>query len=112
MKKTALVSFATLTLSQPRISLAASWTLLSNPAPSILTLQDFIYWLIEIMQLVGIPALACCIIYAGFQFVTAGGDEAQVTKAKIWLTWTLVGGLIILGAKVIADMVYGTAILF
>lgn len=96
----------------PRISLGAAILKLSNPAPSIVTLQDFIYWLIEIMQLVGLPALALCIIYAGFQFVTAGGDEAQVTKAKTWLTWTLVGALIILGAKVIADMVYGTAILF
>lgn len=86
---------------------------LSNPAPGAgTTLQDFIYLLIEIMQLIGIPVLVMFIIYSGFLIVTAGGNEEQVTKGKFWVLWTLVGATIILGAKVIADFVYGTALLF
>ena len=60
------------------------------------TLQEFIALLIEIIQSVAIPALALSIIYAGFLFVTARGNEAQLTKAKTWLVWTLVGAAIIL----------------
>jgi len=40
--------------------------------------------------------------------VTAGGDEAQTTKAKGWIFWTLIGGAIILGATVIAGFIGGT----
>ena len=86
---------------------------LTNPAPGAgATMQDFIYLLIEIIQLIGIPVLTVCIIYAGFLFVTAGGSEEQVTKAKGWIFWTLVGATIILGSRVIADVVYGTASAF
>jgi|GEM_PF-3032432 len=91
----------------------SAMVLLSNPAPGAgATMQDFIYLLIQIMQLVGIPMLAIFIIYAGFLIVTAGGNEDQITKGKMWVLWTLVGATIILGAKVIADFVYGTALLF
>jgi hypothetical protein len=93
----------------------AQWApkLLHNPAPGAgATMQDFVGLLIEIVQAVGIPILAVCLIYAGFLMVTASGNEAQVTKAKLWIFWTLVGALIILGAAAIANMVYGTATLF
>lgn len=112
MKKN-LSLFLFLTLSIPGHASAWIPVLLSNPAPGAgNTLQDFIYLLIEIIQLIGFPILVCCIIYAGFLMVTASGNEQQVTKAKSWILWTLVGALIILGAKVIADFIYGTAILF
>jgi hypothetical protein len=76
------------------------------------TLQDFIGMLISILQAVLIPFLVVCIIYAGYQLVTAGDNEQQVTKAKGWIIWTLVGAAIILGAQTIADMVFGTAEIF
>lgn len=76
------------------------------------TLQDFVYLLIKIIQAVAIPVLAVCIIYAGYLLVTAGGNEQQVSKAKLWIFSTLIGAAIILGARVIADAVFGTASLF
>ncbi len=85
---------------------------LCNPVPGAgLTLADFIYLLLEIVQLVGVPVLVICIIYAGFLLVTAGGNEAQTTKAKTWIFWTLIGAAIILGAKVIAGFIGGTVTL-
>lgn len=90
-----------------------SAVLLNNPAPGAgATMQDFIYLLIEIMQLIGIPVLTVAIIYSGFLIVTAGGNEEQVTKGKKYVLWTLVGATIILGASVIADFIYGTASAF
>ncbi len=86
---------------------------LIQPAPgSGATLQDFIALLIEIMQAVGIPFLVICIIYSGYILLTAGGNEEQITRGKLWIFWTLVGAAIILSAQVIANLVYGTANLF
>ena len=83
---------------------------LENPVPGAgVTLQDFVLLLIDILTLVAVPALVLCIIYGGFLLVTAGGNETQISKAKQWVLWSLVGGAIILGAKVIAGIVFGTA---
>jgi hypothetical protein len=76
------------------------------------TLQDFVNLLIDIVQWVALPALALAIIYAGFVLVSAGGNDEQITKGKRWILWTLVGAAIILGAHVIANIVFGTAKLF
>ncbi len=93
----------------PMWALAAPWTL-GNPVPKAgLTLEDFIYLLLDILLLVALPALAIGILYGGFLLVTAAGNETEVTKAKQWILWSLVGGIIILGAKVIAGVVFGTA---
>ncbi len=73
------------------------------------TLQDFMYLLINIIQAVGIPILVVCIIYSGYLLVSAGGNEQQVTKAKSWILWTIVGAAIILGAEVVADLIFTTA---
>ena len=83
---------------------------LSNPAPGAGSdINDFIMLLLAIMQWVAAPVLVVSIIYAGFILVTAGGNEAEIAKGKTWITWTLVGALIVLGAKVIASAVIATA---
>lgn len=94
------------------VSAQAPGTLV-NPTPGGgATLQDFINLLIQIIQLVGIPMLAMAIIYAGFLLMTAGDNEQQRTKGKMWVVWVLVGATIVLGARVISDMIYGTASAF
>ena len=86
---------------------------LSNPTPGGgATLKDFIYLLIEIIQMVGVPALVIAIIYAGFLLMTAGDNEQQRTRGKMWVVWVLVGAAIVLGAQVLADVAYGTASAF
>ncbi len=91
-------------------SLFAQDVKLKPPATKLgTTLPDFIYLLLDIVQMIGIPILAMAIIYSGFLFVTAAGNEDKVTNAKKVFTWTLVGAAVILGAKVIAAFVGGTA---
>lgn len=83
---------------------------LSNPAPGAgSTLQDFVYLLIEIIQWVALPVLALCIIRAGYLLVSAGGDETKLKSGKTWLVSTLIGASVVLGARVIADIIFGTA---
>ena len=104
--------FFLILLTYPLWSFAQATTL-NNPTPGGgATLKDFIYLLIEIVQLVAVPALVVAIIYAGFLIITAGGDEKQLSTGKMWVVWVLVGAAVVLGASVIADVVYGTASAF
>lgn len=48
------------------------------------------------------------IIYAGFSFVVAQGNEKKVTEAKQMLLWALIGAGILLGAAGIATVVKNT----
>ena len=83
---------------------------LNQPAPGVgLTLNDFILWLIQILQAVGTPLLVIAIIYAGFKFVTAQGKEEEISKAKVTILWTLVGAAIIISAQVIEGYIKNTA---
>jgi len=92
------------------LALSSPSVTLGNPTPGAgSTLEDFVYLLIDIVQWVALPVLAVCIIYAGFILVSAGGNEQQITKGKLWIIWTLVGAAIVLGSRVIADIVFGTA---
>lgn len=45
------------------------------------------------------------IIYSGFLFVTARGDEKQLASAKNTLWWTVIGTAVLLGAYAIASAV-------
>jgi hypothetical protein len=85
---------------------------LVNPTPRYGTMYDFIMALLEIVLLIGLPMIVIAIIYAGFLLATAGGDEKKAESGKMVIVWTIVGGMIILGAKVIAELIRGTLSLF
>ena len=51
-------------------------------------------------------------MYAGFLFVTANGNESQLTQAKNALLWSVVGGVIALGARLILEVIQGTVAVF
>lgn len=72
------------------------------------TLQEFFTALLEVIVLIGIPVVVLAIIFVGFLFVTAQGNEQKISSAKRALVWTLLGALLILGAQVLATAVEGT----
>ena len=55
-------------------------------------------WLIYI----GGPITTGAIIFSGFQYMSAGGDENKIKQAKNTLTYAIVGFIIILSAKGLA----------
>lgn len=63
---------------------------------------------IDVILVFAIPIIVLYIMYAGFLFVTARGDTSQISTAKSALLWAIVGGLIVLGAKVILEIMQGT----
>lgn len=73
-----------------------------NAAPSI----DIIFQQIAAFLLkYGIPFVVIFMIIAGFMFVTARGNEEQLTKAKTMLWWTIIGAAIIIGASIIVKAI-------
>ena len=82
-------------------------TLLQNPLASD-SLEDFLLDIIQILIVFAIPLIILMIIYAGFLYVLARGSEEQVTKATRAFTYAIVGGLLILGAELILQVVKGT----
>jgi len=80
---------------------------LVNPLKSD-SLEEFLLDIIQILIIFAIPLIILMIIYAGFLYVLARGSEEQVTKATRAFTYAIVGGLLILGAELILQVVKGT----
>jgi len=80
---------------------------IQNPI-SFNTISDFIAAILEVIVKIGIPIAAIFIIYAGFLFVTARGNEKQIEKAKYAFIWTTIGTAILLGASIFADIISTT----
>jgi hypothetical protein len=72
------------------------------------TLDGFLLQLLDVVILLGAIAVVFFLILAGFKYVTARGDEKQISSAHQTLTWTIIGGAIVLGARVIASAIQAT----
>jgi cytochrome bd-type quinol oxidase subunit 2 len=46
------------------------------------------------------------IIYSGFLWLTARGREEQVTRAKTWMMQAVIGLAIIVGARILVELVF------
>lgn len=78
-----------------------AWAQIQNP----LNANNFgkvIENLAKAVTTIGIPLAAIFIIYSGFLFVTAGGDEKKLKTAKDTFFWAVIGAILIIGAWVIA----------
>lgn len=83
-------------------------TELPNPLGSIETISALIGKILDIVVQIGLPAIALAIVYTGFLFVKARGNETELTQAKTTLFWTVIGAAVILGAFVIQTAIQGT----
>jgi len=79
---------------------------IENPLDgSINTLPQFVEAVINVVLIIGIPILVLAIIYAGFLFVKAQGNSGELEIAKNTLLYTVIGGVLLLGAFVIANAI-------
>lgn len=63
---------------------------------------------INVVTTLAVPIIAIMIIYAGFLFVTAGGETDQIDKAKSTALYVAIGAAIILGADLIIAVLQNT----
>ena len=72
------------------------------------TLTAFLEGVIDVLLIIAVPIVVFFIIYAGFLYVTAQGNEEKIRKATTAFTWAVVGGLLVLGARVLIEVIQGT----
>lgn len=89
-------------------------TTLINPlnsgscAPNQNCLLIFLNKILEFVIKIGTVVVVLMLVYVGFLFVTAQGNETKLTTAKQALLWTIVGALILLGSQAISVGIHET----
>ena len=77
---------------------------LNNPI-GVDSIVDLLEALLAIVVVLATPVIVFFIIYSGFLYVTAQGNAAKVEEATKSLTYAVIGGVLVLGAFAIAQIV-------
>mgnify|MGYP006908222392 FL=1 len=109
MKKTSQVilshSFAALLVCMP--VLVSAQATLDNPL-RVDSLVGLLLAIVDILLILAVPVIIFFIIYAGFLYVTAQGNPSKISDANRALLYALIGGVIVLGARVIGALIQNT----
>ena len=81
---------------------------LANPLGGVTDIFTFINTILDAVLKLGAVLAVMAIIYAGFLFVTASGDDGQISTAKSVLLYTVIGIVILFGARIIAAVITNT----
>ena len=73
------------------------------------TFEAVVAKIAELIARIGMVLVVVFIIYSGFLFVSARGDEKKLESAKSMFFWTIIGAAIIIGAYAIAQAVINFA---
>ncbi len=82
---------------------------ITNPLKSD-SVQDVIFLAVDIAIYIGTAFAILAIIFVGFKFVEARGNETKLKDAKQWFLWVIVGFAILISSKVIVEIVKNTLI--
>lgn len=72
------------------------------------SVPEFISHALQVMVMVALPIISLFIVYAGYMFVSARGNEGKLSEAKNNFYYVIMGAILILGAWVIATLIGGT----
>lgn len=72
------------------------------------SIQQLVSDILDIVVALGVPLVIFFIIYTGFLFATARGSVDVLDRAKKSLLYTLIGGLILLGAQGLSKVICTT----
>lgn len=78
---------------------------LQNPLKNITTIEGLLVTILNIIMILMVPIIVFFIIYAGFKYVMAQGNASQVEEATRALTYAIIGGVLILGAVAISQII-------
>lgn len=82
---------------------------ISNPLKGSDSLQGFVKVVLENIVLpIGSVVIVFMIIYSGFLFVTARGNESKLETAKHTLLYVIIGAAVLLGSVAISKVIDGT----
>lgn len=85
---------------------------LQNPLNGINSIEGLLVAILNIVMILMVPVIVFFIIYAGFKYVMAQGNASQVEEATRALTYAIVGGVLILGALAISQIIQSVVTAF
>ena len=71
-------------------------------------LMDLINDILGVLLVFAVPIIVFFIIFAGFKYVTARGNPGEIETANKALLYAGIGGVLILGARVLLEVISGT----
>jgi len=77
---------------------------LENPL-EVNSIEDLLLAILKIVLILAVPIIIFFIIYSGFLYVTARGNAEQVSQASRALTYAIIGGVLVLGAIAITEII-------
>ena len=80
---------------------------LTNPL-NVGTLDALINEILGYAIILGGIFLSLMLVYVGFQFVMAQGNPEKVSAARSMLIWTVIGGMLLLGAQALSIVITST----
>lgn len=84
-------------------------TTLQNPLKSNLnSVGAVVNKFLEIFTYIVVIFAVLAIIFVGFRFVLARGNTEELNKLKDWLMWIVIGVAIVIGARIIMQIVINT----
>lgn len=101
-------SFAILSFSNFAFAAVGEQGKIPNPLKGTNSLSQFFDSIVGVAIELGTIVAVLGIIYGGFQFVTAQGNEEKISMAKKTLTWAVIGTAVLLGARTIMAAITGT----
>lgn len=78
---------------------------LQNPLNGINSIEGLLVAILNIVMILMVPVIVFFIIYAGFKYVMAQGNASQVEEATRALTYAIIGGVLILAALAITEII-------
>lgn len=80
-----------------------------NPLSNVKSIEALVKVILDVVVKIGAIVVVFMLIFTGFKFVTAQGNEQKISEAKTALVWTVVGALVLLGAQALSEVVCNTA---
>jgi len=68
------------------------------------SLESLIVGILNVLLVIAVPIIVFFIIFAGFSYVTAQGNPEKIKQASRSLTYAIIGGVLILGAVAISEI--------
>lgn len=104
---TFILLFAITTLPTLLFARSCPSGVICNPISSS-TFAEFVDKILKVVIQIGYVVVVFFIVYCGFLFVKARGNESELATAKTAFLWTVVGAAIILGAQVLENAIAKT----
>lgn len=74
----------------------------------VCTLEGFVNILLEAVVNIGTILLVLALVWTGFLFIKAQGNEEELRSARSALLWVVLGGGLLLGAQVLSLVIKAT----